>query len=253
MTTPTQHLKTIVRQFSSSANTSCYSYSQLLEVSAKVIAGSASWNHLTAEQPDSINLELSIRLLLERLNSGFSVSPAENGYSGPWFLASFRRWLIGAELLSLFLGAEKTGVSALMQCLKICPDLADLDLPIILHDGQPLSILDSPDIPDYEASRMAIGSWYYNNNLAPGVRDSRDSWRQYSTAAEACGHSEAAVYFYRSACRESFNHSWSLSSMVALGLLGSAAQNELLRKDSQRLIDDIKQLWKYEEPEAEGL
>lgn len=252
MTTPTEQLKSIVRQFSSSINTPGYSYSQLLEISAKVIAGSESWNHLAAKQLDTIDIDLSIPLLFERLDSGFTVSPSTAGHPGLWFIDAFERWLIGAELLSVFLGMDRVGVSALMECLKACRDLADLDLPLTILDGQPVSIIDSPDIPDYEVSRMIIGSWYYKNHLAPGANDSRDSWGKYSTAAEASGHSEAAVGLYRSACRESFNHSWSISSMVALGLLGTAAQTELLRKDSQILIDDIKQLWEYEEPEALG-
>ncbi|WP_390619427.1 hypothetical protein [Maricurvus nonylphenolicus] len=250
MTDSIDHLKAIARSFSNASSDTGYSYSQILELCAKAVAGSESWNHFKADPPGKIKPDLTIPVLLERLDNAFTVAPVETKHFGHWFHTAYERWIIGAELISILLGEHKRGCSALMVCLKACPDLAELGLPVTILDGEQVSIINSPDIPAFDKARMIISGWYYENSLRPGKSEHRDAWYQYSVLAEERGHSPEAVSLYRSICRESFNHGWSLQSMIALGLLGSNPSAKLLQLDSTQLIDDLNQLWQYEEPEA---
>lgn len=64
MTDNVDHLKAAACSLSNASNEMGYSYSQVLELYAKAVAGFYSWNHFTAELPGKIKSDLTIPLLL---------------------------------------------------------------------------------------------------------------------------------------------------------------------------------------------
>lgn len=251
-----QSLKSLVRTVRNNGHDHGLTYTQHLDAACRLLYGAESLNHFAAKSELPTNTDKvpqTITEILGRLQNAeslFKFAPAGPvpGYE------RFDKWLLGAEVWVSCLGMHGE-MPALLVLLKGSPDIESIMLPgIIKSDGSLGSILDEDaDLPLYDQLNFIIHGWL----PVHASRESNDTgfliqrWDELQGIALRAGLKEGDANYYRSICRESFNHTWSLQSMAALGVLDiniSAGSFFAMHPVPADAVNAMKGIWNYEEP-----
>lgn len=251
MTGKFDKLKSRVRAARSAGKTYDLSYTQHLEVAGRLTFNAPSLNHLKA-QPDQYTW-FEPGTFRDILASVQSVSPMLPKQSGNEFLPAgygeYEIWQTAAQILldSMEWECEDPLADILMMATDLDPD----KMPRMVNDGRITSILE-PDqrLPSEERLKMVVAFWLTEEYKADGPM-LLGLWERMGKMARAHGMNEEAAQLYRSICREAHNHSWSVQSQVALGLLDIPLEKATFLKragNSENALETMELIWEEEEP-----
>lgn len=248
-----QSLKDGVRRALSQHAFPDQTYSQALEAACRLVYGAPSLNHFTAAPATySDTTPPSMTEALRRIQhaEGFFAAERSDEVEG---YERIELWEQAAKLWLLVIGCEHKQ-SPLLSILEQAADFNQLPIPMTIgSSGTPSPITDpSVDLPDLVKLRFVLSAWLPMKE-GEGRSLLIQLWDQLESLALRQGYSEAEASYYRSLCRESYNHSWSLESMVLLGVLdASPGDGSFFRRfpDRAKGFAIMKAMWALEEPEG---
>lgn len=228
------------------------SYAQHLEVACRLVFGAQSLNHFMASPdhycasvPDSILTVLDRIQRCEPMLPELPVDDVVPGYerleqwevaAGIW-AGALQRLHVPSPLLWLFLQTQ---------------EINDLPMPMLMNaEGAISSPVDpTADISPQERLMLILYVWLPHKE-GPGRKALIELWDQLQITAEARGMSKEEASYFRMVCRESYNHGWSLESMVLLGIFDAEPQKGSffdrfgIGSEASAIMREI---WETEEP-----
>lgn len=132
-----------------------------------------------------------------------------------------------------------------------CEDTRSLKLPVTYSDDEMVGILDADIVSDYHKYSAILNAWFFERYL----KDQYGRlWDLFEHTARMLTENKQDQSLYGSICRESFNHSWSVQSMLALGLfdLPLTSGASLMQFNKDEFESQMNTIWLFEEPEAFG-
>ena len=228
-------------------NENQFSYNQRLEIITRLLTGKESFNHLSA-MPDEclVNGSMTVADILSRFQlveqffESYMDSQNEPEFTG-W--NCFEAWEEAAIYWSEILDDDYPTV---LDRLTLATDFDDIPLPVFVKDANspPVKMIYSEAVPYGEKLAQVITFWFFHKEIGSA---GADKYKFCLAAAEKYGLEESDRELYRSVCRESVNHSWSVNSMLSLGVLGNP-EARLKKFDKDKIKDQIDAIWQHEEP-----
>lgn len=237
-----------VRKAGSAVDFSRISYNTHLELAVRLVTGAPSVNHYAAqldiypwrEIPD-LGQILDCLRANEHLIEPFDVDGQPPEYE------RYERWqLLAAVWLSAYSREIDTiqASSPFHELLCHSADLDGLRIPRMLGQGEVMTVAQS-------AAQAPNEGWILSAWLFEKEGLSIEHWDRLGHSAEKFGYGKQAAAHFRSACRESVNHSWDPESAIALGVYDLPVSTPSFFRDGEsdeEFRSRIDRIWRWEEP-----
>lgn len=246
-------LKSRLRSARAESNFASLGYSQHLEIACRLAFGAPSANHFMASSAEySLSLPISIFAVLERIQQAEDLLPALQDQHEIKGYERLDRWELAAALWAQLAQAPKVP-SSLLWLISQTEEIDDLPLPMMMgQEGKPVSVLDpASNMPPKDALRFVLTSWLPYKE-GPKRSLLTQLWDELEQIAVSNGLTYREANYYRSICRESYNHGWSLESMILLGILDVRPDDASFFKrfpTSSGAMETLRMVWQEEEPE----
>lgn len=229
-------------------------YAVHLELAVRLATGAQSLNHFSAKQDSySIGPVPTVREILaslqacEHLVANVRIKVPNPGQPDDY--QRYERWQFMAEIWGRIVVPQLGDLAdplPLHNLLARASDIEELRIPQMVSDGKILSCSDSAlEAPD---ETWILSAWLFEKE-GLGIQH----WERLRQVAFDFGYGDRAADYYRSACRESVNHTWHPSSAVALGVydvLEGTPGFFRAGESDEEFRNRIERIWKFEEPEA---
>lgn len=233
------------------------SRAEQLEIASHLVSGASSLEELQNNPGDySAVSSLPIDVILRRIQTvehmvasePSDLEPADE----PKEYCRYPRWQRIAAFWCEILELDSEDTNPFLTLLASSPDVGRLNLPGALSsDGSLTSCLDSDQIPDEQKISWILAHWLAQwNEKDPTLLG---HWERLRDIALAHQCSLDVAELYRSACRETYNHSWSLPASIGLGIYDYPVERGSFfngKGGTAEVEERIKHIWKWEEPEA---